>query len=100
MYYEDFLFDIKRGGKVGWCRTVKVNWIRRLRAYGIGSLVLAWLEPNCEFVWTLCLLYYKVKAPQCLASQVWKLKRLFYTVGMMSRERGLHWHLQTKLERN
>ncbi len=97
MYYEDFFVELTYGGVLQWCRTLDVSWDRRMRYY--NDIVLTWLEPVCKTAWVLRLIYYRVRTSQRLKAQIVQPRRLFHTVGVMSRSRGEH-HKYSKRWRN
>lgn len=90
MYYEDFFIKIARGGIVRMCRTVNIIWDRQLRC--CEQITSVWLTPVYKRAWSLQLLYYIPRDFQNSKGQVQHLQRLFYTAGVMSRTRGLHFN--------
>ena len=97
MYYEEIFIERTLGGTIGWCKRLTYHWQRHIRT--VNDIVFMWSEAVGSYKWSLRLLYYKVMLPWLQKSQVLQLRRLFHTVGVMSRSRGEH-HKYSKRWRN
>lgn len=94
----DYSLDILLGGKVQWCWVYEKQWHQRMNSrFGV-----VWCEsyPTYHRVWSLTLIYFKVKSIQQLKAQVSHLKVPFPHSGFILPGRGLHWHRAPQLRRN
>ncbi len=97
-FYEDFSLDILLGGVVQWCWDYEREW--RQKIAGGDGLVYCLSYPTYKRVWSLTLLYYKIRSILRLKSQVVQLKPPAHCSGFVLHSRGRHWHRVSKLRRN